>query len=94
VSWYRRRPDGTLVVAIHAQPGARRTEVAGVHGQALRIRIAAPPVEGRANEALVEFLARLFEVARRDVVLVAGETSRQKRFEIRASHVDPASIAG
>jgi uncharacterized protein len=94
VSWYRRRPDGTLVVAIHAQPGAKRTEVAGVHGEALRIRIAAPPVEGRANEALVEFLARLFEVARRDVVLVAGETSRQKRFEIRASRVDPASIAG
>ena len=94
MSWYRRRPDGTLVVAIHAQPGAKRTEVAGVHGEALRIRIAAPPVEGRANEALVEFLARLFEVARRDVVLVAGETSRQKRFEIRASRVDPASIAG
>jgi len=94
VSWYRRRPDGTLAVAIHAQPGAKRTEVAGVHGEALRIRIAAPPVEGRANEALVEFLARLFEVARRDVVLVAGETSRQKRFEIRGSRVDPASIAG
>ena len=60
----------------------------------MKVRIAAPPVEGRANEALVEFLARLFEVARRDVVLVAGETSRQKRFEIRASRVDPASIAG
>ena len=92
--WYRRRPDGTLVVAIHAQPGAKRTEVAGVHGEALRIRVASPPVEGRANEALLEFLAQTFAVSKRDVRLVRGATSRAKRFEIRASAVDPASIAG
>ena len=94
MSWYLRRPDGTLVVAVHAQPGAKRTEVAGLHGDALRIRVASPPVEGRANDALVEFLARTFAVARRDVALVAGAASRRKRFEIRASPVDPASIAG
>ena len=92
--WYRRRPDGTLVVAIHAQPGAKRTEIAGVHGEALKIRVASPPVEGRANEDLLEFLAQTFAVARRDVRLVGGATSRAKRFEIRASAVDPASIAG
>ena len=57
MSWYRRLPDGALSICVHAQPGARRTEVAGLHGEALRIRVAAPATEDRANAALVEFIA-------------------------------------
>jgi uncharacterized protein YggU (UPF0235/DUF167 family) len=51
--WYRRDPGGTLVIAVHAQPGARRTGIAGTHGDALKIRVAAPALEDRANQALV-----------------------------------------
>ena len=85
-SWHRRLADGTFVLAIHAQPGAKRTEVAGIHGEALKVRIAAPALEDRANDALVEFLATKLGVPRRDVRLASGAKSREKRFEIgRAS---------
>ena len=90
--WHRRLADGTIVLAIHAQPGARRTEVAGLHGDALKVRVAAPALEDRANEALVEFLAKRFGVARRDVTLVSGAKSREKRFEIRGSLVQPERL--
>lgn len=56
--------------------------------------MAAPALEDRANQALVEFLAEAFGVARRDVKLAGGAKSREKRFEIRGSRVDPASVAG
>ena len=87
VPW--RREDATdagmaLVLGLHVQPGARRTEVAGVHGDALKIRLAAPAVEGKANAELQRFLAAAFGVPRRAVTLVRGETSRQKTVRIEA----------
>lgn len=91
--WHRRLADGTIVLAVHAQPGARRTEVCGLHGDALKIRVAAPALEDRANEALVEFLAERFGVAKRQVTLVSGAKSREKRFEIRGGVVDPEGLA-
>ena len=81
-SWCRRLPDGALQILVHAQPGARRTEVAGVHADALKIRVAAPALEDRANAALVEFIAEKLEVARRDVTLESGARSREKRFRV------------
>ena len=93
-SWCRRLADGTLVLCIHAQPGARRTAVAGLHGEALKVRVAAPALEDRANEALLEFLAETFRVPRREVQLVSGARSRQKRFEVRGSAVAPESVCG
>ena len=56
--------------------------------------MAAPPLEDRANDALVELLAGVFQVPRREVTLVSGAKSREKRFQVRASAVDPASVAG
>jgi len=88
-AWHRRSPDGGLVVCVHAQPGARRTEVAGLHGEALKIRVAAPALEDRANDALIEFIAQRLGVAKRDVALVSGAKSRKKRFAIRAPAADP-----
>ena len=87
-AWHRRTPDGGLVVCVHAQPGARRTEVAGLHGEALKIRVAAPAIEERANEALIEFIAKRLGVAKRDVELVSGAKSREKRFAIHAPAAD------
>jgi uncharacterized protein (TIGR00251 family) len=90
--WHRRLPDGTLVFTVHAQPGAKRTEVAGLHGDALKIRVAAPALEDRANAALIAFIAERLGVARRDITLVGGAKSREKRFEIRGAMVDPAKL--
>ena len=78
-------------MSIRVQPGAKRTEVAGPHGDALKIRVAAPALEDRANAALVDFIAAKLGVARRDVTLVSGAKSREKRFEIRAA-CDPALL--
>lgn len=71
-----------LTLNLHVQPGARRTEVVGVHGHALKIRLAAPPVEGRANEALVSFLAGEFGVPQRRVELLSGHNNRDKRVRV------------
>jgi uncharacterized protein (TIGR00251 family) len=84
-SWCRRTPDGRLVIDVHAQPGARRTEVVGLHGEALKIRVSAPALEDRANEALAAFIAERLGVARRDVTLVSGAKSRSKRFAVATS---------
>jgi uncharacterized protein (TIGR00251 family) len=85
MSWRREDAQGVdlaLVLAIHAQPGAKRTEVAGVHGDALKIRVAAPPVEGKANAELMRFLAEAFGVSQRAVTLLRGEGSRRKLVRI------------
>lgn len=79
----RRTAEG-WELRIRVQPGAARTEPAGVLGEAIRIRVAAPALEDRANRALLEFLAGLLEVPRRDVVLLAGARGRDKRVLVRA----------
>ncbi len=91
-SWYRRAPHGGWTLFVHAQPGARRTEVAGLHGEALKVRVAAPALEDRANEALVAFVAERLGVARREVTLAAGAKSREKRLEIASPSADPGRL--
>lgn len=86
---WRRDDGGAIVLTLHVQPAAKRTEVAGVHGDALRIRLAAPPVEGKANAELVRFLADAFGVPLRQVTLVRGETSRRKVVRIEAPATRP-----
>ena len=71
-----------MILELHVQPGASRTEFAGRHGDRIKLRLAARAIDGRANEALIEFLAAHYGVARRDVRIVAGLKSRQKRVEI------------
>ena len=88
VPW--RREDGdALVLSLHVQPGAAHTAVSGTHGGALKIRLAAPPVEGKANAALLRYLADAFAVPVRQVTLVRGETSRQKSVRIDAPRARP-----
>jgi uncharacterized protein (TIGR00251 family) len=71
-------PGPSTVLTIHVQPKARMTEVVGWHGDAIKIRVAAPPVGGAANEALVRFLAERLGVARSSVAVVSGATGRRK----------------
>lgn len=73
-----------LLLDCHLQPGARSIGFAGQHGERLKIRISAPPVDGKANEMLLAFLAKEFEVGRRQVSLLSGQQSRQKRVLIEA----------
>lgn len=75
--------DEGLRFAVHVQPRAKKTEVAGVYGNALKVRVAAPPVEGAANRALVEFIARQLSVPQHAVEIVSGDTSRQKIVQVR-----------
>ena len=74
--------DGGVRIAIHVQPRASRSEVAGAHGDALKIRLSAPPVDGAANEALVELLSARFAVPSRAVRILSGAQSRAKIVEI------------
>ena len=67
-----------LKFGVHATPGARRTQAAGAHGDALRVRLAAPPVDGKANAALVAWAAQAFDVPKVAVALVSGAASRRK----------------
>ena len=80
------------MLELHVQPGAKRTEVAGLHGERLKIRLAARAVDGAANKALVDFLAEEFSVAKSAVTLEYGETSRRKRVCIRGARVAPEAL--
>ena len=71
-----------MVISVHVQPGAGRSAVVGRHGQAVKVRVAAPPVDDRANEATVALLATTLDVAPGAVALVSGDTSRLKRFRV------------
>ena len=71
-------PEGAILT-VYVQPKAARTEYVGIHGDALKFRVAAPPVEGAANDALCRFLAEQFNLTRIAVVVRSGESSRRKR---------------
>ena len=89
--WYRRSGD-VITLTLHVQPGAKRSGIAGLHGEALKLRLAAPPVEGRANEALLKLIAELFGVPLRQVELKQGGQSRHKVVAITGSAIDPESL--
>lgn len=90
-SWYRW--DGTdLVLSVQVQPRAGRNTIAGPHGEHLKIRLAAPPVEGRANAELVAFLAQEFGVRREDVEILRGDTARRKLVRVRSPKRLPVAI--
>ena len=69
---------GRVRFAVHVQPRSSRTVIAGIHGDALKVRLSAAPVDGAANDQLIEFLAKTFAVSRRAITIVAGERSRSK----------------
>lgn len=80
--WFRVAGDGRITLTLHIQPGAKKTECAGRHGDALKIRLAAPPVDGKANDALIRFIAESLGLAKSAVTLKSGQTSRRKVVEV------------
>lgn len=76
-----------VTVAVRAQPGAKKTAIVGLYGEGetaqLKIAVQAPPIEGRANEALVAFLAKDFNLPKSSIELISGELSRSKVFLLR-----------
>ena len=79
---YTAKGDDAVVLHVHVQPGAGRSAVVGRHGTALKVRVAAPPVGGRANVACAELLAEEFGLKSAQVALVGGDTSRSKTFTL------------
>ena len=75
--------EGTVILAVRLQPRASKDEIAGVMGGALKIRLRAPALEDRANEALCEFLAELLKTSKAAVRILSGHHTRSKRVEVR-----------
>lgn len=87
------REGDDVVLRVHAQPGAKQSGFAGQHGVAVKVRLAAPAQEGRANRELCGFLALAFGVAPSAVLLLAGAGSRAKRLRITAPGTWPPALA-
>ncbi|KTC73889.1 hypothetical protein Lbir_0945 [Legionella birminghamensis] len=86
-SWYKLEAD-QLILYLYIQPGAKKTEICGLHGQSLKIKLAAPPVDGKANKALIKFLAVKLGVALSAISLRAGEKSRTKTVGVQSANME------
>ena len=88
MTWYREDSDG-VTFSVRVVPRASRSEVVGLHDGAMRIRVAAPPVQGAANLELVRFLAKRLNVPRASVTLVSGANSKKKIIHV----ANPSAVA-
>jgi uncharacterized protein (TIGR00251 family) len=75
--WIKSHKNGSTL-SLYIQPGASRSEVCGIHDGKLKIKIKAPPRDGEANEAIIEFLSVILKISKKQIHLISGETSRQK----------------
>ena len=90
VTWLRAEKSGDVIVDIHVIPNASRTQAEGLHDGALRVRLHAPPVDGKANLALMAWLADTLAIAKSQVSLVRGQTSKRKQLRVHAGAVTAA----
>ena len=86
--WYTSDANN-ITLQVYVQPGAKSTEIVGLQNNLLKIRLKTPPIEGRANEALLKFIAKLFNVPPREVQLIRGEKARHKTLKIIGSCINP-----
>ena len=89
---YYRWQDDDLIINCHLQPKAKTDEFSGLHGESLKIRIKAPPVDGKANAYLQKFLAKAFGVSKSRVKIISGELSREKRVKIESPEKIPSAL--
>lgn len=85
LSFLRTDKDGSVIVDIHVIPNATRTQADGLHDGALRVRLHAPPVDGKANLALTTWLASTLKVTKSQISLVRGQTSKRKQLRVNAA---------
>lgn len=90
-TWYR-YSNGNLILTLYIQPGAKSNEVIGLHGDALKIKLASPPIDGKANKSLLQFIAAQFDIPLRQIKLIRGEKSRYKTIELLGCTTNPESI--
>ena len=91
LSCVRETPNG-IILDIKTQPGASRDECVGLQGDALKIRVTAPPVDSAANKAVVKFLSKMIRIPKSQITIIKGKTSRQKQIllsGLNASDLDP-----
>ena len=86
--WLFEKSPFEIVLKIHVQPNAKATAWAGVFGDSLKLRLAAPPVDGKANAALVNFLSDFFAVPKSAITIISGESSRQKRVLLKGDSAE------
>lgn len=91
MSWYQIRENG-VSVSIRVQPRASRNEICGVLGDELKIALTSPPVDGEANKACIEFLAKLFSCPKKSVVIESGFTGRSKRIFLESAREEDLKI--
>ncbi|WP_434778786.1 DUF167 domain-containing protein [Neisseria sp. Ec49-e6-T10] len=84
--------ENIFVLKVYVQPGAKTTEVSGLYNNALKIRLAAPPVEGKANKALIFFLSDRLNCAKKEITIISGELSRYKTVQVSSQSVDQNRI--
>ena len=91
MNWYQSGGEG-VTIHVYAQPGAKRTEIAGLYGDCLKLRLASPPVDGKANICLIEFLARCLGVKRSQISIIRGVSSRRKTVFVAVAGLRPADL--
>jgi uncharacterized protein len=91
ISFYQWRGND-LFLRIKVQPNASKDELSEILGDCLKVRIIAPPVDGKANKHLIAYLAKTFNVSKSNVTLISGETGREKRIKIQSPKVLPDII--
>jgi len=84
--------DGDLILQIYVQPKASRDQVVGLHCDAIKLAITAPPVDGKANAHVIKLLAQWFDVAKSQIELQRGELNRHKQLRIRQPKIIPAAL--
>lgn len=90
-TWLKPHPKGSTL-SLHIQPGAKKSELVGEHGERLKVKIKAPPQDGEANLCLIQFLADLLKVPKAKVHLISGESSRQKLVLVELSPEEILSL--
>lgn len=90
-TWYQYR-NNNLILTLYIQPGAKHSQIVGLHGDALKIKLVSPPVDDRANEALLQFIATQLNIPLRQIKLTRGKKCRRKTVEISEYTFDPQSL--
>ncbi|MBU0967149.1 MAG: YggU family protein [Proteobacteria bacterium] len=91
MSFLREVADNSVSLDLYIQPKASKNSICGLHGDELKLAITAPPVDGKANKAVIDFLAKLFGVAKSSVSIMSGQQSRHKRCMVQGVTFQEAS---